>query len=243
MVPVATRRRNGSLTGLMLVGSLCLNVVLLFGGANVRMDMSYSSEPANTVSLIQRSLKWNGGHPLDEQSGSCFCNAEDYCLCSPNLAIDLIILSGDNHIWLVRRIDTSQLATMGGFVEVGETVEQTVHRELMEEMGVRVNQSPVLFGIYSDPRRDNRRHTVSVVYAVQLEEDARPVAADDVKEVKRIHLDEIEEHTFFADHKTILTDFRSAWRGEPKKQAVGDFADDIERSICVVKHSMFVRDM
>ena len=205
--------------------------------------MSYSSEPANTVSLIQRSLKWNGGHPLDEQSGSCFCNAEDYCLCSPNLAIDLIILSGDNHIWLVRRKDTSQLATMGGFVEVGETVEQTVHRELMEEMGVRVNQSPVLFGIYSDPRRDNRRHTVSVVFSVQLGEKARPVAADDVKEVKRIHLDEIEEHTFFADHKTILTDFRSAWRGEPKKQAVGDFADDIERSICVVKHSMFVRDM
>ena len=243
MVPVATRRRNGSLTGLMLVGSLCLNVVLLFGGANVRMDMSYSSEPANTVSLIQRSLKWNGGHPLDEQSGSCFCNAKDYCLCSPNLAIDLIILSGDNHIWLVRRKDTSQLATMGGFVEVGETVEQTVHRELMEEMGVRVNQSPVLFGIYSDPRRDNRRHTVSVVFSVQLGEKARPVAADDVKEVKRIHLDEIEEHTFFADHKTILTDFRSAWRGEPKKQAVGDFADDIERSICVVKHSMFVRDM
>ena len=243
MVPVATRRRNGSLTGLMLVGSLCLNVVLLFGGANVRMDMSYSSEPANTVSLIQRSLKWNGGHPLDEQSGSCFCNAEDYCLCSPNLAIDLIILSGDNHIWLVRRKDTSQLATMGGFVEVGETVEQTVHRELMEEMGVRVNQSPVLFGIYSDPRRDNRRHTVSVVFSVQLGEKARPVAADDVKEVKRIHLDEIEEHTFFADHKTILTDFRSARRGEPKKQAVGDFADDIKRSICVVKHSMFVRDM
>ena len=243
MVPVATRRRNGSLTGLMLVGSLCLNVVLLFGGANVRMDMSYSSEPANTVSLIQRSLKWNGGHPLDEQSGSCFCNAEDYCLCSPNLAIDLIILSGDNHIWLVRRKDTSQLATMGGFVEVGETVEQTVHRELMEEMGVRVNQSPVLFGIYSDPRRDNRRHTVSVVFSVQLGEKARPVAADDVKEVKRIHLDEIEEHTFFADHKTILTDFRSAWRGEPKKQAVGDFADDIERSICVVEHGMFVRDM
>ena len=83
-------------------------------------------------------------------------------MCTPSLAIDLVILSGTDHVWLVRRKDTNQLATMGGFVMVGETVEQAVIRELREETGIDLSSGrkpPMLFGVYSDPRRDNRRHT------------------------------------------------------------------------------------
>ena len=62
---------------------------------------------------------WHGGHPKDTHSGSCWCGSADgYCMCTPNLAIDLIITSGNDNkhqnIWLVRRKDTNQLATMGG---------------------------------------------------------------------------------------------------------------------------------
>lgn len=160
-------------------------------------------------------------------------------MCSPSLAIDLVILSGSDHVWLVRRKDTNQLATMGGFIQVGETVESAVKREIKEEMGIDLVEPPLLFGVYSDPRRDNRRHTVSITYAVRLNENARPVAADDVKEVKRIPLQDIEKYSFFADHKTILTDFRSLLllQGNPmamnhQNKPVGDFADDIVRSVC-----------
>ena len=193
--------------------------------------------------MQQHSMHWNGGHPLDKQTGTCYCNAAQYCMCTPSLAIDLVILSGinnddDDHVWLVRRKDTNQLAVMGGFVQVGETVETAVQRELMEEMGIPLTEPPVLLGVYSDPRRDGRRHTVSAVYAVRVDAHAHPVAADDVKEVHRIPLADIEQYTFFADHKTILMDFRATLHHNHHYQAlgdyqgVGDFANDIVRSLC-----------
>jgi 8-oxo-dGTP diphosphatase len=123
---------------------------------------------------------------------------------------------------------------MGGFVNVGETVEQTVKRELQEEMGIDLVKPPQLLGIYSDPRRDNRRHTVSSVFAVHLDGEEKPVAADDVKEVKRIPLSDIEKYEYFADHKTILLDYRHSLRGDAISVGTseGDFASDVQRSVC-----------
>mmetsp|Transcript_14202 Transcript_14202/g.17138 ORF Transcript_14202/g.17138 Transcript_14202/m.17138 type:complete len:88 (-) Transcript_14202:36-299(-) len=63
-----------------------------------------------------KQTKWNGGHPFQERPGSCWCSGDAYCMCTPSLAIDLVITSGHDHVWLVRRKDTNQLATMGGFV-------------------------------------------------------------------------------------------------------------------------------
>jgi 8-oxo-dGTP diphosphatase len=175
-------------------------------------------------SLLLRGdeMTWHGGHPVaQEHSGSCWCGAEDhYCMCTPNLAIDLVIAThDDSHIWLVQRKDTNQLATMGGFVDVAETPEQAVHRELQEEMGIVLDptqEQPQLLGVYSDPKRDNRRRTVSVVYVVRLSHSIEPKAADDVKDVRKISLDKIEDHEYFADHKTILLDYRqslTSWWG------------------------------
>lgn len=225
----------------LLVGSILCNVLLLLYIATSRTAGSTGGGQPLTRVL---PLQWNGGHPLDAQTGSCYCNAEQYCMCTPSLAIDLVIVSGTamNHVWLVRRRDTDQLATMGGFVQVGETVETAVRRELKEEMGIsELAHPPVLMGVYSDPRRDNRRHTVSVTYAVRVPDDVRPVAADDVKQVQRIPLDDIEEYSYFADHKTIMMDFRNALyrrrRGgttttSAMTRDVGDFANDIARSLC-----------
>jgi 8-oxo-dGTP diphosphatase len=146
-------------------------------------------------------------------------------------------------VWLVRRKDTNQLATMGGFVQVGETIEATVWRELQEETGLEFTHLPriVLLGVYSDPRRDSRRHTVSVTFAVHLDGKEDPHPADDVKEVVRIPLDDIEQYDYFADHKTILLDFRRALRQGEFESTVttlvspGDFANDIVRSTCYYK--------
>ena len=33
---------------------------------------------------------------------------------------------------------------IAGFAEIGETIEETVHREVMEEIGVKVQKSPLL---------------------------------------------------------------------------------------------------
>lgn len=218
-------------------GMECVLAISILFNAILLGWLFFASHDDTSQSLLtHRPLRWNGGHPLAEQIGDCYCNAQKYCLCTPSLAIDLVILSGHDHVWLVRRKDTNQLATMGGFIQVGETVEAAVRRELMEEMGITLTEPPVLLGVYSDPRRDKRRHTVSAAYAVRVDEHAHPVAADDVKQVQRLPLADIEQHDFFADHKTILTDFRAllhrqaiSWTG------VGDFANDIVRSVCDLK--------
>jgi len=153
-------------------------------------------------------------------------------MCNPSLAIDLVIASGMDYIWLVRRKDTNQLATMGGFVNVGETVEHAVARELQEEMGITLKESPRLLGIYSDPRRDNRRHTVSAVFVVNVDESIQPRAADDVKDVKRIRLSEIERHSYFADHKTILDDYRRSLGRDVGSSPIKDVVEKVVRSTC-----------
>ena len=211
--------------------SITINIVLLFIIAGYMLHNPHQS-------MVGKSLVYHGGHPLDTHTGTCWCASDQYCICTPNLAIDLVIASGPDHLWIVRRKDTSQWAIMGGFVEIGETVEAAVRREIQEELGIELEEPPQLFGVYSDPRRDIRRHTVSVVFTVTLPENAKPQAADDIKDVIRIPLSDIEHQDFFADHKTIFMDYKRAIEKKQrnhekeKTQGDGDFALNIIRSTC-----------
>ena len=195
------------------------------------------SEPA----LAER--KWrSAGSPYinsDLKRGTCWCSADEWCMCTPSLAIDVVLTSGEDHVWLVRRADTGVLALMGGMNEVGETLEDAVHRELAEEMSITLppaNQ-PVLFGVYNDPMRDARRHTASAVYVVEVPEGLQPTAGDDATLVVRFPLSEVENNEFFVDHKTILRDFikarRRASTGQGPLPADGD-GEPFRRSVCPV---------
>eukprot|EP00979_Chaetoceros_neogracilis_P006547 scaffold1338_cov272-Chaetoceros_neogracile.AAC.5 len=159
--------------------------------------------------LVSRVWRSNGSPEInsDLKSGSCWCSADDWCMCTPSLAIDVILRSGEHHIWCVRREDTGLMALMGGFTEVGETSLESVHRELMEEMGIKLAVDPILFGVYNDPRRDTRRHTTSVVYIADVSDDVVPKAGDDATHVVRLPIAEVGQHDFFVDHKTIIHDY------------------------------------
>lgn len=85
---------------------------------------------------------------------------------SPSLTVDAVIRFGDGTIVLIKRGHepfAGSWAIPGGFVEYGETVEQACIREAKEETGLVIRLDR-LVGVYSDPNRDPRGHTVSVVY-------------------------------------------------------------------------------
>jgi 8-oxo-dGTP diphosphatase len=124
---------------------------------------------------------------------------------SPAPSVDAIIELPDGRIVLVRRkYPPPGWALPGGFVEVGETLEEAVKREALEETGLRIELIEQLFS-YSDPRRDPRRHTIGTVYAARAE--GEPLGADDAAEAKAFPLDALPGPLAF-DHEAIVEDYR-----------------------------------
>src|SRR5579859_6844049 len=79
----------------------------------------------------------------------------------------------DGRWLLVRRADLGQWALAGGTLEWGETLRQSIARELAEEAGVDRCELVRLVGVYSRPDRDPRFHAVTVVVECEIEEPLR----------------------------------------------------------------------
>jgi 8-oxo-dGTP diphosphatase len=132
---------------------------------------------------------------------------------TPFLAVDGIveIYSGDGTfrgIVLIERLNKPVgLAIPGGFVDIGETVETAVVREMKEEISLDVTRESLL-GVYSDPARDSRFHCVSIVYVCKA--FGIPVGADDAKEAFVYALDDIPYDKLVFDHAKIIRDYCSS---------------------------------
>jgi 8-oxo-dGTP diphosphatase len=122
--------------------------------------------------------------------------------------VDAIVSPRPGSVVLVeRRFPPQGWALPGGFVDEGETVEAAVRRELREETGLTLHDV-ALFGVYSDPTRDPRGHTVSVVYTATA--SGTPEAGDDAARAEVFSLDALPEPIAF-DHGRILDDYRRLW--------------------------------
>src|ERR1700738_1631707 len=96
----------------------------------------------------------------------------------PTIAADVIAEIGTRIVLIERRNFPFGWAIPGGFVDVGEKVEDAAVRELREETSLEV-ELRALLGVYSRPDRDPRGHTVTVVYIGRGR--GRPHARDDAK--------------------------------------------------------------
>ncbi len=130
---------------------------------------------------------------------------------TPALTVDIIIELKDRPdvpIVLIRRKNPPHgWALPGGFVDVGETLEHAAVREAEEETALRVTLK-LLLGCYSDPARDPRGHTASVVYVAEAE--GEPRAQDDAAGVAIFSPEALPDPLVF-DHARILRDYL-AWR-------------------------------
>ena len=127
---------------------------------------------------------------------------------NPALTVDGIIII-DGKLLLIKRGNEpfkGQYALPGGFVEVGERVEEAVEREAKEETGLDTEVQDLL-GVYSAPDRDPRGHTVSVVFSLEVI-GGRMKAGDDASDIGLFDLDALPELAF--DHSKIIDDYIDA---------------------------------
>ena len=133
---------------------------------------------------------------------------------NPYPTVDVIVQK-DNAVLMVRRAKDpfkGMLALPGGFINRGEAAEDAAKREAKEETSLDIEPIEIL-GVYSDPKRDPRGHSMSTVFvSIIVGGDAR--AGDDAADIEWLAIDRIAKSSgnIAFDHSLILSDYVK-WRG------------------------------
>lgn len=133
----------------------------------------------------------NCGHVLNEYK-------------NPSPTADVIVEIGGKVLLIRRGNPPYGWAIPGGFIDYGESAEDAAVREIREETGIEV-ENLRQFGVYSDPARDPRFHTLTVVFTATS--TGTPLAGDDAAEARLFDLDALPDDLAF-DHGRILEDYR-----------------------------------
>ena len=125
----------------------------------------------------------------------------------PAIAVDCLIFRfahDELEILLVQRKKDpykGEWAFPGGFMEIDETPESAVARELEEETGIKAKKV-MQIGAFGAVNRDPRGRTVSIAYLTLLDNEQEAIAASDASAVKWFNLKALPELAF--DHNNIL---------------------------------------
>lgn len=126
---------------------------------------------------------------------------------NPVPTVDIIIELVDQRdrpiILIERQNPPHGWAIPGGFVDYGESVETAARREAQEEISLAVTLIEQFY-VYSDPQRDQRKHTISTVFIATA--TGEPRAADDAKTVGVFYPWTMPQPLCF-DHGHILHDY------------------------------------
>ena len=131
------------------------------------------------------------------------------------------LIERDGAFLLERRRDDGSWGFVGGRVEDDETVLAALHREVLEETGLRIAQS-TLFGVFSDPTRvtaypdGNVCQVLSIVFLVAPVEGDEPVASDESLELRWVSRGELGRFELWPVHRPI----RDAFLAEPSEIVV-----------------------
>jgi 8-oxo-dGTP diphosphatase len=130
---------------------------------------------------------------------------------NPTPTVDVILQRDSNVLMIRRKNDPFKdcLALPGGFVNEGETIEEAMKREALEETSLEVEPVEIL-GAYSDPKRDPRKHIVTVVFVgIIVGGNSKP--GDDAASIEWVKIADILRQQIAFDHAQILRDY-SQWK-------------------------------
>lgn len=123
---------------------------------------------------------------------------------NPKLTVDGVIID-KNRILLIKRKNEpfkGKWSLPGGFVDYGETVENAVVREILEETNLS-SEVKELIGVYSEPGRDPRGHTITIAFLLHIKK-GEVKSGDDATDAKFFELKQLPDLSF--DHEKIIDD-------------------------------------
>ena len=127
----------------------------------------------------------------------------------PILGTCVIPVLSDGTIVLVLRRDNRRWSLPGGLVDWGEDVITAARRELREEAGLESADLDRLVGVYSQPKRDPRFHSVCVAVAVRVQGTPYVTDPREVLEVRSFAPEALPWDQLAHDHRRHLEDFFS----------------------------------
>lgn len=143
----------------------------------------------------------------------------------PALTVDCVVFGLDDEELKVLLIQrdlepfAGRWALPGGFVNVGESVDDAAKRELTEETGVKQVFLEQLYTL-GNPDRDPREHVVTVsYYALVRMSNHRIQAATDARHAGWFSIDDVPPLAF--DHKKILQMAHERLQGKVRYQPIG----------------------
>lgn len=125
---------------------------------------------------------------------------------TPFVTVDMIIEVSGGIVIIERLNPPHGWALPGGFVDVGESLEDAARREAKEETNLDLEDLRQMH-TYSDPKRDPRFHTVSTVFTARGRGKAQ--SGDDAKNLKIVPHEELLNIEYAFDHKQVVKDYLS----------------------------------
>ncbi len=125
----------------------------------------------------------------------------------PVTGTTIIPVLPDGRIVLIQRSDSGKWGLPGGMIDWGEDIPNAASRELEEETGLKITKIKRLRGVYSDPKRDPRIHSISVVLEVEADGELDPEDKLEVLQVKAFTKDELPLGDLSHDHDRQLQDY------------------------------------
>jgi 8-oxo-dGTP diphosphatase len=125
----------------------------------------------------------------------------------PVTGTTLIPVLPDGRIVMIQRSDSGKWGLPGGMIDWGEDIPHAAKRELEEETGLKLIKIKSLRGVYSDPQRDPRLHSISILLEVSAEGELDPKDKLEVLQVKAFTRDELPLGDLSHDHDQQLQDY------------------------------------
>ena len=125
----------------------------------------------------------------------------------PVTGTTIIPVLPDGRIVMIQRSDSGKWGLPGGMIDWGEDLPNAASRELAEETGLKLTRIKSLRGVYSDPQRDPRLHSISIVVEVEAEGELDPEDKLEVLQVRAFNRDELPLGDLSHDHDRQLQDY------------------------------------